>query len=33
MARSLKTLLESKGFKVEVAYDGETRTEYAPLGI
>ena len=33
LAESLKTLLESKGFEVETAYDGETGTEYALLGI
>ena len=33
LADSLKTLLESKGFEVEVAYDGETGAEYAELGI
>ncbi len=33
LADSLKTLLESKGFQVEVAYDGETGEEYAELGI
>ena len=33
LANSLKTLLESKGFEVEVVYDGETGTEYAELGI
>ena len=33
LADSLKTLLESKGFEVEVAYDGETGSEYAELGI
>lgn len=30
---SLKSLLERKGFDVEVAYDGETGEEYAELGI
>ena len=33
LADSLKTLLEGKGFEVEVAYDGETGAEYAELGI
>ncbi len=33
LADSLKTLLEGKGFEVEVAYDGETGEEYAELGI
>ena len=33
LADSLKTLLEKKGFQVEVAYDGETGEEYAQLGI
>lgn len=33
LAKSLKTLLESKGFEVEAVYDGETGTEYAKLGI
>ena len=33
LANSLKALLESKGFEVEVVYDGETGTEYAELGI
>lgn len=33
LADSLKTLLEGKGFEVEVAYDGETGSEYAELGI
>ena len=33
LAESLKTLLENKGFEVETAYDGETGTEYALLGI
>ena len=33
LADSLKTLLERKGFQVEVAYDGETGEEYAELGI
>lgn len=33
LANSLKTLLEGKGFQVEVAYDGETGAEYAELGI
>lgn len=33
LADSLKTLLEGKGFQVEVAYDGETGEEYAELGI
>jgi len=33
LADSLKVLLESKGFQVEVVYDGETGEEYAELGI
>ena len=33
LADSLKTLLSSKGFQVEVAYDGETGADYALLGI
>ena len=33
LADSIKTLLEGKGFEVEVAYDGETGAEYAELGI
>lgn len=33
LADSLKTLLEGKGFEVEVAYDGKTGAEYAELGI
>ena len=33
LADSLKTLLQSKGFEVEVAYDGQTGAEYAELGI
>ena len=33
LADSIKTLLEGKGFEVEVAYDGETGMEYAELGI
>ncbi len=33
LADSLKTLLESKGFDVEVAYDGETGWDYAQLGV
>ena len=33
LADSLKTLLENKGFTVEVAYDGETGLQYAGLGI
>lgn len=33
LADSLKALLESKGFTVETAYDGETGEEYAELGI
>ncbi len=33
LAESLKTMLEAKGFEVEVAYDGETGEEYAELGI
>ena len=33
LANSLKTMLENKGFDVEVAYDGESGAEYAKLGI
>ena len=33
LADSLNVLLESKGFAVEVTYDGETGEEYAELGI
>ena len=33
LANSLKTLLEKKGFTVEVAYDGETGKDYADTGV
>ena len=33
LADSLKTLLTSKGFQVELAYDGETGRDHAELGI
>ena len=33
LADSLKALLQSKGFDVEVVYDGEAGAEYAELGI
>ena len=33
LAQSLKNLLESKGFQVEVVNDGETGAQYAELGI
>ena len=33
LANSLKTLLEKKGFTVEVAYDGETGKDYAETGV
>ena len=33
LADSLRTLLEGKGFTVEVAYDGTTGADYALLGI
>nr|WP_325194649.1 response regulator transcription factor [uncultured Oscillibacter sp.] len=33
LADSLKTLLELKGFDVEVVYDGESGAEYAETGI
>ena len=33
LASSLKTLLENKGFEVEICHDGETGTDYALLGI
>ena len=33
LANSLKTLLEKKGFSVEVAYDGETGKDYAETGV
>ncbi len=32
LAESIKTLLESKGFHVDLAYDGEAGLEYAELG-
>lgn len=31
LAESIKTLLESKGFQVDIAYDGEVGQEYAEL--
>ena len=33
LADSIKTMLESRGFQVEVVYDGETGADYAELGI
>ena len=33
LADSLRTLLEQKGFSVEVAYDGESGMDYTMLGI
>lgn len=33
LADSMRTMLESKGFEVETAYDGETGEEYAELGV
>ena len=33
LADSLRSLLENKGFEVEVTYDGETGAEYAMLGV
>ena len=33
LAEALQTLLEIKGFKVEVVYDGEEGAEYAETGI
>ena len=33
LADSLKTLLNGKGFQVEIAYDGETGRDFAELGI
>lgn len=33
LADSIKTLLETKGFQVEVVYDGESGAHYAELGI
>lgn len=33
LADSLKAMLQTKGFEVEVAYDGETGIDYALLGI
>ena len=33
LAQSLKTLLEQKGFDVEVCHDGESGADYALLGI
>lgn len=33
LAKSLKMLLEKKGFEVELCFDGETGTDYALLGI
>lgn len=33
LARSLKILLEEKGYQVDVAYDGVSGMEYAKLGI
>ena len=33
LANSLKTMLEKKGFTVEVAYDGEAGKDYAETGV
>jgi len=33
LARSLQSLLESKGFEVETVFDGEAGAEYAELGV
>ncbi len=33
LAFSLKTILSSKGFDVEIAFDGQTGAEYAQLGV
>ena len=33
LAQSLKTLLEKKGFEIQLCYDGESGTDYALLGI
>ncbi len=33
LAQSLQALLESKGFCVETAFDGEAGAEYAELGV
>lgn len=33
LADSIKTLLETQGYQVETAYDGETGAEYAELGV
>ena len=33
LAQSIKTVLESKGFDVEVVYDGETGAQYAELRV
>ena len=33
LAQSLQTLLQRKGFEVEVAYDGNTGADYADTGI
>lgn len=33
LADSIRTLLQKKGFDVEVAYDGETGRQYAELGV
>ena len=33
LAESLKTLLNGKGFQVELAFDGDTGRDYAELGI
>lgn len=33
LAESLKTLLESKGFEVEIVFDGITGEQYAELGV
>ena len=33
LARSIRAVLEQKGFQVETVYDGETGAEYAKLGV
>ena len=33
LARSIKSMLEKKGFQVEAVHDGEAGAQYAELGI
>ena len=33
LADSIRTMLESKGFAVDVCYDGESGADYAELGV